>query len=137
MPQEISIFGGTLPFTPKQSEESLAYHTNFNSQWLLMMILAQLAGGMSVNRALGPIREITVDENFAALASVVCTSVVLTNNSAKSINYRRGGSGVEITLPPGTGKLVDVRSNAHEIQLRNSTDTADAAVQYECNGEAV
>lgn len=47
MPTEVSLFGGNLPFEPAAAEEKLAFHTNFNSQWILLRILAQLVGQAS------------------------------------------------------------------------------------------
>lgn len=103
----------------------------------LKKILQATLRTASMTRALGPIRAKTVDGNFAPLDPVACFSVVITNTTGKAVNYRRGGSGEEVTVPNNSGKVVDVASSASEIEVRNSTDTASIAVKYECNGEAV
>ncbi len=89
----------------------------------------------SKNRATGAIRQVSVAVTFVALASVRCSSVVITNTSGKSISIRRGGSGFVLTLPNNTGKLMDVVSTASEIQVANAEDSDTINVQYELNGE--
>lgn len=87
--------------------------------------------------ARGPFREKTTNATFAALADVKCSSVCITNTSGYAVGVRRGGSGVVITIPDGTGKVFDVVDNAQELQVKNATANVNMTVQYECGGEAI
>lgn len=88
-------------------------------------------------RALGAIRSININGTFEALESVNGTGVIITNTSGKDVKYRRGNAGFWVTIPNGAGKIVDISSNASEIQVANATDNTAIDVVYEIQGESV
>lgn len=87
--------------------------------------------------ARGPFRSKTTDATFAALDDVPCSSVCFTNTSGAAVGVRRGGAGVVITLPDGTGKVFDVVDNAQELQVNNQDANVNMTVTYECGGEHI
>lgn len=97
-------------------------------------------GGAGVDDAVAQPRtgQAPINQAFVQLANVAGESVVIENYTSKDLEVRRGAGGtVYLKIPAGTGREIDVQSNANELYVRNATDNTTADFTYQVIGEAV
>lgn len=65
--------------------------------------------------------------NWTAFSSQACVALDIVNNTAVTIEYRRGATGTAMQIPAGGARMVIGITNANQIDVRR-TDTANTQV---------
>jgi hypothetical protein len=65
--------------------------------------------------------------NFTAFSDAACIALDIVNNTGVTIEYRRGGAGVAMQIPPDAARMVIGITNANQISVRR-TDTSNTQV---------
>ena len=133
--ETLALMGIHFPIPPSQ-----AFRQDFTERQMFVLTLSALnaiVNGIGV-QALGQPREALSDgSGWVQLEATKCAAVVFSNSSDAAFLIRRGAGTVYLTLPPQSGKLMDVQEFASELYVRRAVAGDPALLTYELNGESL